>query len=356
MQNPFTLTFGKSPLEPVERPVQTNEIIDTFTEEPVSQQMFLITGVRGSGKTVMMTEISRKLRTREEWVVIELNPSVDLLQGMLSKLNSNPVCAGIIKSAKIDLSFWGFGVSIEGAAPITDAETAIIAILEKMKKNGKKLLVTIDEVTNNEFMHVFAGSFQIFVRQDLPIFLLATGLYENIDELQNEKNLTFLYRAPKIQMKPLNQQAIIKKYMNIFQIEREQAAQMAELTKGYPFAFQVLGYLTWNNHGNYREVLEEYEQYLSEFVYDKIWSELSQKDRVVARGIAETDSGKIKDIREHLGMETNQFNPYRKRLIKKGILSGEMRGYVYFTLPLFEDYVLENAEILQTFYQNEANL
>ena len=318
--------------------------------------MFLITGVRGSGKTVMMTEISRKLRTREEWVVIELNPSVDLLQGMLSKLNSNPVCAGIIKSAKIDLSFWGFGVSIEGAAPITDAETAIIAILEKMKKNGKKLLVTIDEVTNNEFMHVFAGSFQIFVRQDLPIFLLATGLYENIDELQNEKNLTFLYRAPKIQMKPLNQQAIIKKYMNIFQIEREQAAQMAELTKGYPFAFQVLGYLTWNNHGNYREVLEEYEQYLSEFVYDKIWSELSQKDRVVARGIAETDSGKIKDIREHLGMETNQFNPYRKRLIKKGILSGEMRGYVYFTLPLFEDYVLENAEILQTFYQNEANL
>ena len=342
MQNPFTLTFGKSPLEPVERPVQTNEIIDTFTAEPVNQQMFLITGVRGSGKTVMMTEISRKLRTREEWVVIELNPSVDLLQGMLSKLNSNPVCAGIIKSAKIDLSFWGFGVSIEGAAPITDAETAIIAILEKMKKNGKKLLVTIDEVTNNEFMHVFAGSFQIFVRQDLPIFLLATGLYENIDELQNEKNLTFLYRAPKIQMKPLNQQAIIKKYMNIFQIEREQAAQMAELTKGYPFAFQVLGYLTWNNHGNYREVLEEYEQYLSEFVYDKIWSGLSQKDRVVARGIAETDSGKIKDIREHLGMETNQFNPYRKRLIKKGILSGEMRGYVYFTLPLFEDYVLVN--------------
>lgn len=356
MQNPFTLTFGKSPLEPVERPVQTNEIIDTFTAEPVNQQMFLITGVRGSGKTVMMTEISRKLRTREEWVVIELNPSVDLLQGILSKLNSNPVCAGIIKSAKIDLSFWGFGVSIEGAAPITDAETAIIAILEKMKKNGKKLLVTIDEVTNNEFMHVFAGSFQIFVRQDIPIFLLATGLYENIDELQNEKNLTFLYRAPKLQMKPLNQQAIIKKYMNIFQIEREQAAQMAELTKGYPFAFQVLGYLTWNNHGNYREVLEEYEQYLSEFVYDKIWSELSRKDRVVARGIAETDSGKIKDIREHLGMETNQFNPYRKRLIKKGILSGEMRGYVYFTLPLFEDYVLENAEILQTFYQNEANL
>ena len=33
MQNPFTLTFGKSPLEPVERPVQTNEIVDACTAD-----------------------------------------------------------------------------------------------------------------------------------------------------------------------------------------------------------------------------------------------------------------------------------------------------------------------------------
>ncbi|MSD16297.1 DEAD/DEAH box helicase family protein [Eubacterium ramulus] len=342
MQNPFTLTFGKRPMELVERPVQTNEIIEAFTADPINQQMFIITGVRGSGKTVMMTEISHRLRKKEDWVVIELNPATDLLQGMLSKLNSNQVCAGMIKSAKIDLSFFGFGVSIEGAAPITDTETASIAILEKMKKSEKRLLITIDEVTNSEYMHVFASAFQIFVRQDLPVFLLATGLYENIDELQNEKSLTFLYRAPKIQLKPLNKQAIVNKYKSIFEIEVDQATQMADLTKGYPFAFQVLGYLTWNHHGDYNAVRGEYEQYLSEFVYDKIWSELSQKDRMVARGIADVEGGKIKDIREHLHMETNEFNPYRKRLIKKGILSGETRGYVYFTLPLFEEYVMEN--------------
>ena len=342
MQNPFTLTFGKRPMELVERPVQTNEIIEAFTADPINQQMFIITGVRGSGKTVMMTEISHRLRKKEDWVVIELNPATDLLQGMLSKLNSNQVCAGMIKSAKIDLSFFGFGVSIEGAVPITDTETAIIAILEKMKKSEKRLLITIDEVTNSEYMHVFASAFQIFVRQDLPVFLLATGLYENIDELQNEKSLTFLYRAPKIQLKPLNKQAIVNKYKSIFEIEVDQATQMADLTKGYPFAFQVLGYLTWNHHGDYNAVRGEYEQYLSEFVYDKIWSELSQKDRMVARGIADVEGGKIKDIREHLHMETNEFNPYRKRLIKKGILSGETRGYVYFTLPLLEEYVMEN--------------
>ena len=304
--------------------------------------MFIITGVRGSGKTVMMTQISNKLRADADWVVIELNPATDLLSSMLSKLNSNQVCTELIKSAKIDLSFFGFGVTIEGTVPITDAETAIIKILEKIKKSGRRLLVTIDEMTNSESMKVFAGAFQIFVRQELPVFLLGTGLYENIEELQNEKSLTFLYRAPKIQLRPLNNGAIINKYKTIFHISQESASQMAELTKGYPFAFQVLGYLTWNHDGDYHAVLDEYEQYLSEFVYDKIWSELSAKDRMVAKAIADEKSGKIKDIRERLGMETNEFNPYRKRLIKKGIVSGEMRGYVYFTLPLFAEYVIEN--------------
>ena len=342
MQNPFTLTFGRSPLESVERPVQINEILEAFTADTVNQQMFIITGVRGSGKTVMMTQISNKLRADADWVVIELNPATDLLSSMLSKLNSNQVCTELIKSAKIDLSFFGFGVSIEGTVPITDAETAIIKILEKIKKSGRRLLVTIDEMTNSESMKVFAGAFQIFVRQELPVFLLGTGLYENIEELQNEKSLTFLYRAPKIQLMPLNNGAIINKYKTIFHISQESASQMAELTKGYPFAFQVLGYLTWNHDGDYHAVLDEYEQYLSEFVYDKIWSELSAKDRMVAKAIADEKSGKIKDIRERLEMETNEFNPYRKRLIKKGIVSGEMRGYVYFTLPLFAEYVIEN--------------
>ncbi len=344
MSNPFTLTFGKSPIESVERPVQISEIMDAFTANPINQQMFLITGVRGTGKTVMMTEISHKLSKLDNWVIIELNPVTNLLSSMLSKLNSNQTCATLIKSAKIDLSFFGFGVSIEGASAITDTETAIIKILNKLKNSGKRLLITIDEITNSEDMRVFASSFQIFVRQDLPVFLLGTGLYENIEELQNEKSLTFLYRAPKVQLKPLNNGAIISKYKKIFGISTEDASQMADLTKGYPFAFQVLGYLTWNNHGDYSAVLEEYEQYLAEFVYDKIWSELSPKDRKVARAIAIVDSNKIKDIRDYLGMDTNDFNPYRKRLIKKGIITGESRGYVYFTLPLFEKYVLENCE------------
>ena len=53
---------------------------------------------------------------------------------------------------------------------------------------------------------------------------------------------------------------------------------------------------------------------------------------------------KLSEIRKELNMETNEFNPYRKRLVKRGIVNGEDRGYVSFTLPLFEEYVLDNYD------------
>ena len=151
-----------------------------------------------------------------------------------------------------------------------------------------------------------------------------------------------LHFAPKIELKPLNIGTIANNYKNMFSLSDEKALQMAKLTRGYSFAFQVLGYFTWENGGNYEEVISDFKQFLDEYVYDKIWSELSAKDKFVLHGIANTDSAQIADIREVLNITTNEFNPYRKRLIKKGLLNGENRGYVYFTLPMFEDYVLEN--------------
>lgn len=43
-------------------------------------------------------------------------------------------------------------------------------------------------------------------------------------------------------------------------------------------------------------------------------------------------------------MSTNQFNPYRDRLVKKGLVGGSVYGHVSFTLPLFERYVTEHSQ------------
>ena len=344
MGNPFTLSFGKKPIEEIARPVQMTEILDAFTAEPVNQQIYMITGVRGTGKTVLLTDISNRLRNAEDWIVVELNPAADLLQGLAAKLARSEKLSELMRKAKISLSLPDLGIELAPGAMTADLETAIIDMLERMKQNGKRLLVSVDEVTNSDGMRIFASAFQMFIRRELPIFLLMTGLYENIEDLQNEKNLTFLYRAPKITLSPLNMNAVASRYRSLFHLEKDEAAEMAMLTQGYPFAFQALGYLTWEQEGRYREVLDSYRQYLEEFVYEKIWSELSAKDRQLAAGIAESETKEVQDIAARAQILQQEIYPYRKRLIRKGIVDTKERGKLRFSLPLFDQFVQDQTK------------
>lgn len=343
MNNPFTLSFGKKPLQYVSRISQTQEIIESFCSSEPSNQIYMLAGVSGSGKTVMMTGIANELREMQEWVVVELNPTRDLLQSLAAKLYSLPEMHAHFLQAKLDFSFLGLGISLENATPITDIESAIELMLAELQKRGKRLLITIDEVTNSEFIKVFVSAFQIFIRQDYPIFLLMTGLYENIYDLQNDKSLTFLYRAPKMVLEPLNFTAVRKQYMNIFDLSIEDAGVMAGLTKGYPFAFQVLGFLYWENREEktIEKILPEYDQYLEEYVYGKIWSEVSSKDQEVLTAMSRSGETKVKNIREEIGMTSEQFSVYRDRLKRKGILDTRTYGEVTFALPRFAEFILE---------------
>lgn len=341
MSNPFTLSFGKKPLQYISRIVQTNQVIEEFCAKQPSNQIFMLTGVRGSGKTVMMTNLAAELRKIPDWIVVELNPTRDLLQSLAAKIYSLPEMHTRFLSAKFDFSAFGLGVSVENAAPVTDIENALELMLAEINKAGKRLLVTIDEVTNSEYIRVFASAFQIFIREEYPIFLIMTGLYENIYDLQNDKALTFLYRAPKIMLEPLNYTAIRKNYMDIFEIEITQAEKMTELTKGYPFAFQVLGYLYWEYRVDKKleEILPEYDQYLDEYVYSKIWSELSMQDKEILTVISVTGETRVKNIRESLSMNSNLFSVYRERLKRKGVVDTREYGRMSLALPRFDEFV-----------------
>ena len=86
MSNPFTLTFGAVPELFISRPTLTNRIIEDFSSIVPTSRTYMITGVRGSGKTVMLTEIARALRGREDWIAVELNPEDDLMTSLAAKL------------------------------------------------------------------------------------------------------------------------------------------------------------------------------------------------------------------------------------------------------------------------------
>lgn len=338
--NPFSIMFGKNPTINVSRIEEKELIINTFSSELITNQVYLITAIRGAGKTVLMSEISDFYKEKKDWITLELNINTDMQLGLLSKLNS--VASNYIKSLNLNLTLFNIvtiGCNLE--SKITDPETAIIKILEHLKKQNIRVLVTIDEVNNNENMRIFASMFQILIRNDLPIFLLMTGLYENFKNLQDEKSLTFLYRTPRIKLEALNLTSISNKYKEVFSLSVLDSKKMAKLTLGYAFAFQVLGYLTFNNNGDYKGILDDYRVYLEDNSYNKIWSELSNKDKDILFAIAKSKTNKINEIIFLANTDNNHFNPYRKRLIDKGIVTSSERGKLLFTLPYFKDYVLD---------------
>lgn len=137
MNNPFTISFGKKLLQYISRIVQTNEIIDNFTAQEPPNQIYILAGVRGSGKTVMMTSIASEIKEDESWIVVELNPTRDLLQSLAAKLYSLPEMHPYFIRAKLDFSALGMGVSLENTVPVVDIENAIERMLTEIQKRDK---------------------------------------------------------------------------------------------------------------------------------------------------------------------------------------------------------------------------
>lgn len=273
--NPFTLSFGMSPNEFISRYEYSDEIVNTFSATNPVSHAYLIEGIRRSGKTVLMTTIEKELQKEKNWIVVDLNSTQDLLSDFALKL---------VDSCKESVS-------------------VIYELLENLKKKNKKILITIDEVMNGENMRHFASEFQIMLRKDLPVFLLMTGLYENIYSIQNDPALTFLLRTPKIKMEPLSLAQITKVYQNVFKTDIDMAKKLAKLTKGYAFAFQAL----------------------------------SEQDKNVIIAITDSKTS-VSEICKKLNMTSQTFSKYRQRLLERGIIQAPQHGYVEIVLPRFAEF------------------
>ena len=343
-QNPFSISFGSKPKQYVERLVQTEDILSDFRQNDPASSTYMITGVRGSGKTVFMTTIANAL-AEDGWIVIDLNPKVDMRKSLVSSLYSQPLMKTHFLKAKIDLSLFGMGMTIEESSPISDYDVALDRMFSVIKKRGEKVLITIDEASNTNEMQVFVSSFQILTRKAYPVCLLMTGLYENLYDLQNEPNLTFLYRAPKIVLSPLNTGMMKQRYMDALEVSSEEAGDMARTVMGYPYGFQVLGYLYFKESPkSYKDVLPLFDQYMSEYVYSKIWSELSKKDKETLHAAIKSETGKVKEIRESINMPLTSFSVYRDRLIKKGLLQPDTHGQIHLALPRLKEFIESQIE------------
>ena len=77
---------------------------------------------------------------------------------------------------------------------------------------------------------------------------------------------------------------------------------------------------------------------MQEFVYDKLWFELSAVEKNIMKNFPE---GKIstEDLILKIEIDNSYFSKYRDRLIKKGIIYSPSYGKVKMVLPRFYNYI-----------------
>lgn len=343
--SPFSITFGQEPQNYIDRSDEKTHIIQDFSSNKPVSSVYLITGSRGSGKTVFLSQISEYFSKENDWIVVDPGTKDNILANIAAGLYSSGRVKHLFKETEFSFSFQGFGISIKGKEPVTSILVLLQKIFEHLQKKGEKVLITIDEVDNSPQMKTFFEAYQYFLRLKYDVRLLMTGLYENVSKVMDEKSLTFLYRSPSIQLGPLDIRLVSANYQELLHVDGKLAISLAKETKGFAYAYQLLGQLFYESEEKTitPTLLSRYDQYLAKYVYDKVYSGMTENEKKVVSSFSTEKAIKVSLLAERTGFPNKTLSVYRDRLIKKGVILSPKYGYLAFALPRFSKY-LENLE------------
>lgn len=360
MNNPFNPSFGKVPPIYIDRGEQISDYISELKNPDSPYQTALIYGQRGSGKTAFMSAICNELSSRKDFIVLKIPASGDVLLSYVQGIYD--------KSAKeLQKSFDsidGISVSVLGVQFEYNKKDNVHVnyqnMLEKMLKKLAEKQVTVvavlDEIKATEELKKFIEIYKILLESNYPVRLIMAGLPQYVSDLQNDAQLTFLLRAPRIITGPLDISNIRFNYKKAFEntgksIDDDALSLMVKSTGGYAYAFQLMGYLVWKNSSEYADihvvkaVLDEYKMLLYRNAYTKISESFSQMDKVFVIAMAHNKGAvAMKKLVEATGKSNSYLSNYRARLLDDQVIQQSSYGYVGFCLPFFREFVLERLD------------
>lgn len=355
MDSPFNPNFGRMPNIFIDRDEIIDKITDGLKSSGSPYQTTIICGVRGVGKTALLTDITREMSKDSSWIIADVSSREDIITAIIKQVKDQADSFLLRALESID----GFSVSIGGAELSTSKDKTehydrfmLADVLDKISEKGKHVLVTIDEAEASPDIKEFARVYNMLIRKDYPISCLMTGLPKNISELQNDPILTFLLRSKRVDLPMLGGISVFFAYKDIFTKNGRTAddsvlKEMTKLTGGYSYAFQLLGYLIWDTQEKVvtkqtlESVMDEYRKMLFKTAYTKIYEELSEVDKNFMNAMAASTERPVpmKFICEQMDKKPNYVSTYRRRLLDAGIINVTSYGYVDFALPLFDNYI-----------------
>ena len=351
--DPFTRTPGIAGRAYIDNGI-ADEIINNFCDEESSKFVYKITGLRGSGKSVEYSKVIRTLKERKDWLVYTLSASGEAVSTLISKLSMEKFIDS--KSSKTELTST---TTVEGNVLFAKGnesinikkayqndehyfsyEAMLSSMISQANKKGYNILVGIDDISKTDEMVKLLSIIGSMILEGLKIYLIVTGLTENIEEFSSEKNLTFFKRADSKEIKALNKFDIKYMYEKLLNIESDEAKKLEEMTKGYAYAYQVLGSLYFGKQDTetIKDIIPDYERILFRDSYELIWKSLTLGERDMVRSIFKSENGKADKIKSIMNNPSN-YSMYRHRLINKHIVNADTRGYLTINLPYFDKYI-----------------
>lgn len=369
-QNPFKPTAGKMPPVLVGREKVTDDFLEGLANgEGAPGRLMRITGPRGSGKTVLLSELA-SIAEDEGWLVVNVSGSGDLLASLSRRLMRKSLFSEIVFKAQSPL------VSIEarrGSASLDDFESILECATRGMTKRGKGLLVTIDEVQDalRDDIREIATAVQFMIRENQNIALVFAGIATGVLDILNGKSVTFLRRAKPEELDAIPLDEVRDSLRDTiansgFQIEEEALALATDATQGYAHLIQLVGYHVWRTawlrgrkgddaivvsvDDATRGVAAARDEFKSA-VLEATITGLPKTAIDFILAMSETrDVVSTSKIASMLKRTTGYLSPYRRQLISRQVIEQTAPGYVTFSIPLMKEYLAEErASILSRY-------
>lgn len=365
--NPFKPTAGAEPPVLAGRKKVIDDFTDGLTEGPGAPgRLMRISGPRGSGKTVLLTELG-DIAKDKGWVVVDETAGKGLVDRITERLARQLPEANA--SMDIDLGFVKAHAGVSSGTGGADIRTVLDEAAGRIGKKG--VLVTVDEVQDADKgeMAAISQAVQHLIREKKDVAFVFAGLTMGVADFINGEAMTFLRRAKAEQLKSIPDDDVAAAFEKTFgdsgmPIAGNALSAAVAATGGYAYMVQLVGYNVWKVARRHfgespavamEDVREGAEMAMGDYVEAVIEPALSRLSKRAMSYLVEMSGSDGPSstgcVAKSLGVPAQSLSSVRASLIAKQVIEPtEARGYVDFAIPWMREYVGDHAiELMDRF-------
>ncbi len=386
--NPYTPNAGARPPALVgrDRELEAFDILLQRMKRGHTEQSMLITGLRGVGKTVLLTEFQQHARAGG-WISAEAEITKNEAFGRRMSLLARRVllqtaardrwgermrrAAGILRSFSVTVSTEGVltaGFDVDAEPGLADSGNLsddltdlFVALGEAAREQETGVAFVLDEVQflRAAELEALIMALHKTVQRSLPVILVGAGLPQ-LPRLAGEAKsyAERLFRFPRIGKLDTGGEAREALTTPARDLGTEYAAdavdEIMDYTEGYPYFIQEYGKIVWNLAPSGEPISLQsalqakplVEDTLDEGFFRVRAQRTSELELRYLRAMAELGPGPHTTgaVAEAMNRASEQLGPTRARLIDKGLLYTPGYGLTAFTVPQFDRYIRRTYE------------